>query len=560
MFLLQSLRRLVRGSADRSLRRRSDALRDGSIRARLQLEPLEDRRLLSTLLYLDFDGCTQAEEQLAVTELPGWRTPQSIGPQGELSFLGEFNVLNTQYGGYSKYSFLDENHDGVLDRTDADILAGHIMARVRQQYSDFDVQVIRMDSTAGALLALHARQYCGYHGDSLIYVTGWHDGSGGQSHLDLGNTQDDVGGAGCSVGGARYVVDSMGLTGNAAREAFINLIANMISHEAGHTFGLQHVDASAPGAQGYSIMTPTLDGSVCTFQDKWFHVDGQPSNVWQNEHLTLLQNLGASGVVHRAEVTLRAYDGQYVCAEGGGGGNVDANRNWAYTWENFDILYLPDGHVALEAANGQYVSAEGGGGGDVHANRDAIGSWEEFMLEYRGYDRVAFRTANGYYLCAEGGGGQRVVANRTAAPPGGWEEFHISSLWENIQLYHSSYYWTAEGGGGQGVVANRTVASGWEYFDAVFLGNNQVAFRAYDGKYVSAEGGGGGAVNANRDFLQTWETFTMVDRGQGYVSFQTSDGSHYLCDEGGGGQQVVANRTAAPFGGWETFLISVWHP
>jgi len=36
--------------------------------------------------------------------------------------------------------------------------------------------------------------------------------------------------------------------------------------------------------------------------------------------------------------------------------------------------------VALQAANGQYVCAEGSGGGAVVANRDAINAWETFKL------------------------------------------------------------------------------------------------------------------------------------------------------------------------------------
>jgi hypothetical protein len=38
------------------------------------------------------------------------------------------------------------------------------------------------------------------------------------------------------------------------------------------------------------------------------------------------------------------------------------------------------GYYALQAANGQYVSAEGSGGGEVVANRNAIGPWETFKL------------------------------------------------------------------------------------------------------------------------------------------------------------------------------------
>ena len=39
--------------------------------------------------------------------------------------------------------------------------------------------------------------------------------------------------------------------------------------------------------------------------------------------------------------------------------------------------------IHLRANNGQYVCAEGGGGREVVANRSARGAWETFELEGR---------------------------------------------------------------------------------------------------------------------------------------------------------------------------------
>jgi hypothetical protein len=80
--------------------------------------------------------------------------------------------------------------------------------------------------------------------------------------------------------------------------------------------------------------------------------------------------------------------------------------------------------IHLRANNGQYVCAEGGGGGEVVANRDARGPWETFRVErVRPGDNIALRTSNGWYVCAEGGGGGEVVANRSARGP--WETFEL---------------------------------------------------------------------------------------------------------------------------------------
>jgi carbamate kinase len=77
-------------------------------------------------------------------------------------------------------------------------------------------------------------------------------------------------------------------------------------------------------------------------------------------------------------VALQAYNGQYVCAEGGGGREVVANRNAVNAWETFKLLNLGNNNVALQAYNGQYVCAEGGGGREVVANRNAVNAWETF--------------------------------------------------------------------------------------------------------------------------------------------------------------------------------------
>ncbi len=146
-----------------------------------------------------------------------------------------------------------------------------------------------------------------------------------------------------------------------------------------------------------------------------------------------------------ASIYLRANNGLWVCAEGGGGREVTANRPVPRSWETFTILCAgnpqkaPDygDRVHLQASNGQYVCAEGGGGREVVANRKSPHEWETFVLcrppgttASSAIDKgritpVAFRTWNGRnYLCAEDGGGRELVANRRAIGP--WEVF---SLW-----------------------------------------------------------------------------------------------------------------------------------
>lgn len=139
-------------------------------------------------------------------------------------------------------------------------------------------------------------------------------------------------------------------------------------------------------------------------------------------------------------INLKANNGQYVVAEGGGGGPVLANRARAGEWETFvlnDSKPPPFDHgskVTLRAYNGMYVCAENGGGAEVNANRILAFGWEAFSIvhtdgsggEITNGQSVAFQAANGQYVCAEGGGGGEVVANRDAIGP--WETFTIEIL------------------------------------------------------------------------------------------------------------------------------------
>jgi hypothetical protein len=112
-----------------------------------------------------------------------------------------------------------------------------------------------------------------------------------------------------------------------------------------------------------------------TYQVKSRATDSKgASSGWSNA-LSVSITTGTSNAI-----ALQAANSQFVCAEGGGGGAVVANRNAIGAWETFKLFDRGNGNVALQAANSQFVCAEGGGGGAVVANRNAIGAWETFKL------------------------------------------------------------------------------------------------------------------------------------------------------------------------------------
>lgn len=138
--------------------------------------------------------------------------------------------------------------------------------------------------------------------------------------------------------------------------------------------------------------------------------------------------------VRRTRVAIRSANGRYMCAEGGGGGEVNVTRKERGIWETFELVELPKANkIGLITHDGHYVCAEGGGGGSVVANRDFLRTWETFDLMRLAdgpESKVALRAHAGQYLCAEGGGGGKLTATRAA--PLGWETFELVTLGETV--------------------------------------------------------------------------------------------------------------------------------
>ncbi len=137
---------------------------------------------------------------------------------------------------------------------------------------------------------------------------------------------------------------------------------------------------------------------------------------------------------------LRCSNRTWICAEGGGGGDINATRAIPREWETFVILNpprnaLPINHgdsVCLVCYNDQFICAENGGGNGISANRGEGQIWETFTIlhtdgsagEILDGQNIALKTFdNQHYVCAEGGGGGEVNATRLAIGP--WETFTV---------------------------------------------------------------------------------------------------------------------------------------
>ncbi len=145
-----------------------------------------------------------------------------------------------------------------------------------------------------------------------------------------------------------------------------------------------------------------------------FTYDGEPRKILYLSNNSSVTYENSNDLLFRVpidETKIRifyAYNGRYLFAEGNWSGavNLSPRSIREFTRNATDFA------VALRANNGQYVCAEVGGGRELVANRDHVGGWETFGLVYLGNNSVALRACNGQYVSAEGE--NAVVANSTS--------------------------------------------------------------------------------------------------------------------------------------------------
>ncbi len=216
-----------------------------------------------------------------------------------------------------------------------------------------------------------------------------------------------------------------------------------------------------------------------------------------------------------------ALAGQYVSAENGGGGVVDANRAVASTWETFTLYDINGGalvsgdYVNLAASNGQFVSAENGGGGVLDANRTTPLDWETFRISLisgsgtiTNGQQISLQTKTlGDYVSALNGGGSTLAATATVAS--GWEAFAIGI------------------NGGGGAPTGGSVAEWETTADGALALTAQPAI-----PLVSGNGGGSNVITVNAG--------TQYQQMTGFGASMTDSSAWLFAD-----QMTAAQRSAA---------------
>lgn len=132
------------------------------------------------------------------------------------------------------------------------------------------------------------------------------------------------------------------------------------------------------------------------------------------------------GFVYPSRIALRAHNGQYVGAAGGGGSTVDAGRDWIREHEMFEVIYA-GGNIALRTYVGYAVSLAVGTRRELIADRLAgAGPWDTFRVVEVAGSKIGLRTVEGRFVSAEDGGGRELVADRTNLEA--WETFELISV------------------------------------------------------------------------------------------------------------------------------------
>ncbi|OKH82701.1 hypothetical protein EB75_11580 [Mycobacterium sp. ST-F2] len=157
-----------------------------------------------------------------------------------------------------------------------------------------------------------------------------------------------------------------------------------------------------------------------------------------------LAGVASAATPTKTNCTFKTANGHYVTAVNSGGLtglgqpsfdviHTDAVR--VGTWETFSLVDAGDGtHYGIRAFDGHYLTAVGGGGRTtdvIHSDATQLQGWEKFTITKLpsapgGQTVYSIGTIDGHFLTAVGGGGRTTdTIHSDATVANGWEQFHI---------------------------------------------------------------------------------------------------------------------------------------
>ncbi len=296
------------------------------------LERLEDRRLLTTTVFLDFGDGFQSNLLTTIGEI----RRDLVGPDIRLgTFLNDDEIVSIvpMRTVISEQRF-DFNDDGRSDSSDYVQLRSAIVDTVRRHFEPFDINVEVVSSRSATESIGAMRRNLGDptgQFDAYVFVTGFNSRFGFDigavegwlgiaSAVDLIQNQQNVTDEVVFLD-ADFMIQAAGPSG----WSYVTSIANVVSHEAGHSLGLRHINAGGP-----------LIGQAAVDQDL----------ISQSEIMT---EGGGSG----DDLLNVSFFNRFPLLMGDGNVNTTVLRN------PFEIL-ANDPDIGLRAGAPQYVTGTGG--------------------------------------------------------------------------------------------------------------------------------------------------------------------------------------------------------
>lgn len=170
----------------------------------------------------------------------------------------------------------------------------------------------------------------------------------------------------------------------------------------------------------------------------------------------------------------------------------------------FEIVELEDDLIALRAFNGKFVHAEGGGGKGLKVVSDKVHNHELFKLIR--VNTFGILTHNRQYLS--------VTDNIVKADK---ERFSDNELFQFVKFDNNKVGLKTRSGDYLKIDSDGSyVVKDNPGFDSVFyiefISDNAFRLRTLSGKYVTAVGGGGFMLRARTETAGDWETFKLEPR------------------------------------------------
>ncbi len=261
------------------------------------------------------------------------------------------------------------------------------------------------------------------------------------------------------------------------------------------------------------------------------------------------------------EIALRAYNDTWVTELSNGAATAGEDRIFRDERLYLVNLSVTPGamtQVALRNRWGRYARVSGTA---VHFDGEVIDASTTFGYHVMSDGKIRLQTSDGKWLWYDY---YNLGALRSDGSQGGnyarFEVVDIAGDAVNLRTA-KKFYWTAFIGGGGSVDATKVKAQGWQGFDMVELGGNQVALRTMTGQYVGIEHQFGQSetqtvqlptLGAYHDWLGQAETFERY-WVNGKVALRASNGKYVYAVSGGGSALVPASSSIASYAKFTVF-------